>query len=485
MLVIYKLLVFVSWLQFYQILTMKINKIIAIAIDEYDNDELNKIQNAKSDVASIISILTEKYLFEDVEFLFKKKDTTRKSLFNKLNQFFTNALEDENILLIYAGHGEYNDILKTSYWQPSDCDPSDVSTWINIGDILTFVNASEAFHVAVISDSCFSGAIFETQKRGGGIQAFERKKSRLALTSGGVEKVSDGAKGNKSPFAENLIKQLTENGLEELPFSVLSNNLIMSFNQDRSQTPMYGALNNVGHQGGSFIFKLKGTETVQPDDVNNYLKLRLGNLFIPIGEKHIELINQIRPINKEKHELVLQQRYGDAAKLRDEEKRLEDLIYNTSSNYISRIFLSTRISEVQSHKIRELEVSVSAFEEEYKAKQEKVSVSVALLEKEFLEENQETTKNDNKLLLSLAELEVGNFDFLNPSREFFTDEKHNLIQKYLEGILSLYTYFLEIKASSKIYELEVKILYRWYSDEIDEFITLKQIDIQLLIWIRN
>ncbi|WP_149229166.1 UvrB/UvrC motif-containing protein [Flavobacterium nitrogenifigens] len=331
---------------------MKINRIIAIAVNEYDNVELNKIENAKRDVSEIISVLNEKYIFEDVEFLFDKTDTTRKSIFNKLNLIFTNALEDENILLIYAGHGEYNDVLKTSYWQPSDCDPQDISTWINIGEIMAFINASQAFHIAIISDSCFSGAIFENPNRGGGVQAFEKRKSRLALTSGGVEMVSDGAKGHNSPFAENLIKHLSENGQATLPFSVLSNNLIISFNLDRVQTPMFGALNNVGHEGGSFIFKLKGLETEKHENTNDYLKLRLGNLFIKVADEHRSLISKITLINKEKHELVRIQKYEQAMKLRDEEKRIEDLIHDSTPSYINQMFLKVEVSKRQTEIIK-------------------------------------------------------------------------------------------------------------------------------------
>ena len=78
-------------------------------------------------------------------------------------------------------------------------------------ELLDFIRASDAFHVSIISDSCFSGAIFQHKVRGGGINAFDAKKSRYALTSGGMENVSDGKKGHLSPFAETLVRLLEEN----------------------------------------------------------------------------------------------------------------------------------------------------------------------------------------------------------------------------------------------------------------------------------
>ena len=481
---------------------MGINKIIAIAVNEYDDTELNKIQNTKSDVAEIISILTDRYAFEDVEFIFEKNDTTRKALFSRLNHFFINALEDENILLVFAGHGEYNEILETAYWQPSDSDPKDPSTWINIGDILAFINASKAFHVAIIADSCFSGAIFEAPKRGGGVQAYESKKSRLALTSGGIEKVSDGAKGQKSPFAESLIKELLENSLEDMPFNALANNLILTFNENRFQTPMFGALNGVGHRGGAFIFKLKRVEIDQPEDLNDYLKSRLGHLFIPIGEEHIQIIRAIQPINKEKHELVKKQKYERAMELREEEKRLEDSIYATCADYLDEKFAKIDISKENNSKIETLKKDIDAFDKEHLDKKKIITEDLAVLELEHLKVHKELTPEDKLTLKSVAEQNAGYYDFLNPSRDFFMSEKSNLIRKYLENISNLYAYFLQIKANSdiefleqkkialrailiKIYEHEIKMLYRWYSDDIDEFIVLKKLDVELLNWIRN
>ena len=163
---------------------MKVNKIIGIAINDYDNAELDKIQNCRNDIETIIGLLSNKYTFDDVELITDKINTTRKALYNKLNEYFINALEDESILLVFAGHGKYNDQLQTAYWQTSDADLTDSSTWFNINDLLAFIRASKAFHVSIISDSCFSGAIYQTPTCGGGFDALNKKKSRYALTTG-------------------------------------------------------------------------------------------------------------------------------------------------------------------------------------------------------------------------------------------------------------------------------------------------------------
>ena len=367
---------------------------------------------------------------------------------------------------------------------------------------MTFINASEAFHIAIISDSCFSGAIFENPHRGGGMEAFEKRKSRLALTSGGIEKVSDGARGRNSPFAENLIKLLSENVQPEMPFSVLSSNLLMSFTSERVQTPMFGALDRVGHQGGSFIFKLKGSEAEKPENAINFLKIRLGNLFIPIADGHMDLIAKIRLLNKEKQDFVLGQKYERAMELRDEEKRLEDSIHGTAAQYINQMFCNVKVPQQQTENIRKIELKVSEFNREYKSKQSTIERILQRHELNLLEQYNEIRAEDRDSLRLMAEHEAGHFEFLNPGREFYNSEKSNLILQYLKSVSSLYVYFLQIKADSKIifleekrealfnillriYQLEVKMLYRWYSDEIDELIVLKKIDIDILNWLRS
>jgi hypothetical protein len=259
-------------------------KILGIAINEYDDFDLNKINNCLNDVNEIVSLLTSRYSFDEVELLSNKEQTTRKFIHNRLYDYFINSLEDENVLLIYTGHGEYNSTIKTSYWLPSDASPKDPSSWFNINDLLMYLRAAKAFHINIISDSCFSGGIFETASRGGGIDAFNKKKSRLALTSGSIEKVSDGIKGNLSPFTSNLCEVLTQNDENELSFLTLANEVITRFNSGRNQTPMFGSLANVGHEGGSLIFHLKDKNEGIKKNGFDFSEISLGlNIDIPIN----------------------------------------------------------------------------------------------------------------------------------------------------------------------------------------------------------
>lgn len=483
---------------------MKVNKILGIAINEYDDDELNKIENCENDVKKIISTLTDKYEFEDVEFIYQKNDTTRKALFNKLSSYFINTLDDENVLLIYAGHGEYNPLIQTAYWQPSDSDPKDPSTWINVSEILAFIKVAKAFHISVISDSCFSGAIFEPAKRGGGSEAFSSKKSRQGLTSGGIEKVSDGMKGELSPFAETLIKLLEENTSDEMPFSFLANNLLMNFHPQRKQTPMFGSLNNSGHDGGSFVFKLKSEKKVADklDDLNAFLAQRLKNLFIPLSREDIDVIELIQPIAEQKNTAVKKQNYEEAAHLRDKEKNLENKIFERSSIYIDKNFGKVELKEENFQTIEQLNRDIDEHKKLLIENAEKAKVQFAKMEEAIIQTKGKITPEDKENIDLMIDILYGGSYIGDPSIELFQNNKEKFVDEYQISVLKIYEHMLSLIANSdneflnkkllelkqiliKIYKYEIVLVNRGYFKNVDEIIDQKKIDIELLNWIKE
>lgn len=483
---------------------MTINKILAIAINDYDDDELNKLENCKNDVDAIVSILNKKYLFEDIEYLFEKTDTTRKALYNKIRTFFSDRLPDENVLLIFAGHGQYDQKLDTSYWQPSDADRFDSSTWFNIADLMAFIKASEAFHIGIISDSCFSGAIFQPPFRGGGIEAFNSKKSRIGLSSGSIEKVSDGKKGELSPFANILIKELEENTVEELPLNLLATNVILKFDVLRIQTPMYGPLTNVGHEGGAFIFTLRSENKpiIEVIDDNTFLQQKFQHLFIPVFDSHLSLVKEIKPITELKNAAVKRQEYLEAAKLRDEEKKIEQIIYHESWDFIHGIFKDVHISDSRIQKAQILDEATRKVEKSIPEKLKYYQDMVTHMDREIAEKGDEATPDEIERVRSFSH---NIFNFLpieDPAGDFFNKEKDVFLMHYRKNILDIYGHLLAIKANStnkfldeklktlllimtQIYKLEINYLIRGFRDSLDETITIKEHDMKLLQWLKN
>lgn len=268
------------------------NKIIAVAIDDYDDPTIKNLNNCIKDLNSLIDILSKKYEFDLIELYSKKQQTTLSFLYNELYNELINSLETDNLLIIFAGHGEFNPTLGTSYWLCSDSHKQNVTSWFNVNDLIKFFNASPAKHIALISDSCFSGAIFENY-RGGGLNALDGKKSREALTSGGLEKVKDGKINENSPFNKTLLKVLNENTLELISFRQLSEKIILGFSPSKTQTPSFGSLINSGDKGGTLFLKMKSdleTTTIVkpvqiPLDISNNIKID-SSFEIPFFNKN-------------------------------------------------------------------------------------------------------------------------------------------------------------------------------------------------------
>lgn len=251
------------------------DKIIAIAIDNYNSNEIQNLSNCLNDVNSLLDILTKYYHHDDLDLILysKPEQTTLSFLYKSIYQELFNLVENDKVLIIYAGHGDFDDNIGNSYWYCSDSDPLDTTTWFNLRDLLSFFSASKAKHIALISDSCFSGTIFE-MLRGGGNSALTKNRSRQALTSGGSEPVSDGVKDKNSPFNLALQKSLQDNEVIELTFNQLCENTIRNFSSHVRQTPQYGALSNVGDERGTYIFKKK--ENVKDEIIFEPLEIPLN-----------------------------------------------------------------------------------------------------------------------------------------------------------------------------------------------------------------
>ena len=165
-------------------------------------------------------------------------------------------------MIYYAGHGQLEKKQKRGYWLPTDAGATQDSKWISNLNIKDLIGASDAKHILLIVDSCFSGSLM----RGSGenksvekltatsIKRLQVKKTRLVITSGGNEEVADGIGDSKnSVFAEPLIKALKENNSVvrsiEL-FQTVQNYVINNANQ----TPEHSLIHGTGHNGGEFLF---------------------------------------------------------------------------------------------------------------------------------------------------------------------------------------------------------------------------------------
>ena len=223
----------------------------------------SKLNTAINDAVEVANILQSKYAFE-VTIL---KNATRKQILNKLNHFRKNLFENDNLLIYYAGHGIYDEATKTGYWQPVESEKTDDTEWIPNDRISRVLKGLRSRNVMVIADSCYSGTVFRgddsirltAETNTEMYRRLNSRKTRVALTSGGLEPVVDSVGGSShSVFADTFLKILKRNSnvytATQLYQNMRKEIIPILASMGVNQTPEYASLHKSGHDGGDFIF---------------------------------------------------------------------------------------------------------------------------------------------------------------------------------------------------------------------------------------
>jgi hypothetical protein len=218
---------------------------LLIAVQEYDHQSINRLEFPLSDAQQIERELTSRYTFEpqNVTML---KNPDRRTILDALDQMTEKLKPEDNLLIFYAGHGQWDEQRKQGYWLPRDALRDRRADWISNSDLRDAIRGIKARHILLISDACFAGGIFLARDAFGpaasAIAELENLTSRTAMTSGTLTTVPD-----RSVFVEYLLRRLRENTEDRLPALELFNKLRLPvINNSPAQrdgsrpTPRYG-----------------------------------------------------------------------------------------------------------------------------------------------------------------------------------------------------------------------------------------------------
>jgi len=221
------------------------------------------LKNAVNDALGVAKILKEDYHFDTVYTIIDKQ-ATRRNILQKFEWLSKNISKDDNLLIYYSGHGQFNKGLNKGYWVPVDAAENSVADYISNNDVKTFVGGIPSKHTLLVTDACFAGDIFRGAKTESipfdpnNMERYYReiykKQSRLALTSGGLEEVADAGKDNHSIFTYYLIKALKENQQKYMDANQLFNDFRIAVTNNSEQTPMLQVIRDTDDEGGQFIF---------------------------------------------------------------------------------------------------------------------------------------------------------------------------------------------------------------------------------------
>jgi len=239
---------------------------LVIGINQYKY--LNRLNTAVNDARTVAKVLKNKYGFS-VTMLLNQQATRRgiMSTFNKLNRILA---ENDHLLIYYAGHGYYDKQGDAAYWLPADAKNDEDIEWLSASSITTHLKRYKAKNVLVVADSCYSGTL--TRRRGNDInlgatpkerQRFLKKMinkpSRVLISSGGNEPVTDSGGRGHSIFAQVFL-----DGLRQMEKTVFTAGELFhdSHIQERvagkvEQIPEFQTIRQSGHDSGDFVFQRK------------------------------------------------------------------------------------------------------------------------------------------------------------------------------------------------------------------------------------
>ena len=238
---------------------------LVIGINQYaqfGGDGWQTLNSARLDAEEIAKTLADNYGFHVQTLL--DGEASRGAILNALDEMAISGADGAD-LIYFAGHGYFDDKLQEGYWIPADARKSvdgrqAKEDWLWNSTITRLINASQARHVLVMSDACYSGSLF----RGGdeplvahsGQAWYERaisKPSRYLITSGGLEPVLDSGAGH-SVFAQEVLDYLSHG--DRNVFS--SNDLGLALREEvaklTGQMVQMGPLPVSSHAGGEFVF---------------------------------------------------------------------------------------------------------------------------------------------------------------------------------------------------------------------------------------
>lgn len=223
---------------------------LIICNEQYLDPSLPDLDNPKKDGNNLYDILTANYLFhkENIVFL---EDANRGDIIDALDRLAQKISWHDNLLIFYAGHGTWDKDADIGYWLPSDARSDSKINWFRNSTLVDYLKEIKSKHTLLITDACFGGSIFKSRgfRENKAISMLYELPSRKAMTSGNLTAVPD-----RSAFAFYLIKYLSDNKETYLSSEQLFSSFRIAVINNSNAIPLYGDIQNVGDEGGDFIF---------------------------------------------------------------------------------------------------------------------------------------------------------------------------------------------------------------------------------------
>ena len=223
-------------------------KFYAVVIGEGQYQKMEPLPTAVDDARAVAAILESKYGFK----VAKLENATQQEILAALRGTAKLMHPEDNLVVFYAGHGSIDKAGK-GYWRPVD-DDLDMAKAISPALMRDVLIDQPSRRTLVIADSCYSGALATAQPT-----KSRDKRSRIVISSGGMEPVIDSADGQHSIFTRALLDVLDNPGSNVIDvddlFALIHAKVVDAANRaGTKQEPQLAVLAEVRDEGGTFFF---------------------------------------------------------------------------------------------------------------------------------------------------------------------------------------------------------------------------------------
>ncbi len=180
------------------------------------------LQTATRDAERVAEVLGSSYGFDVTTLL--DDDADYSGMMTAMDRL-SRMDRGDAVLIYFAGHGYYDQALGEGYWIPSDARKTvdqrpAREDWVWNSTLSKMLQASDARHILVMADSCYSGSLLRGEQSGPGpadmayYSKVIKQPSRYVISSGDLEPVMDTGEGH-SVFARQVLQVLEhhEDGL--------------------------------------------------------------------------------------------------------------------------------------------------------------------------------------------------------------------------------------------------------------------------------
>jgi hypothetical protein len=259
------------------------NWLLVIGIDQYKNHK--NLENAVADAKGFGDVMTTRYGFKHLIEPLYNTDATQANI-RKVIGNCEKLDKNDRLIVFYAGHGWYKTKAKLGYIVPTEAGSDPNSDFVPVNFITDIFRAVDAQHILLIVDCCFGGS-FGVERNSLDVEMTEKvvseldtKRSRMVLSSGGIEPVSDGfVSDNNSPFTAPLLDILKLNKEPLTVFSDVFPLLRKKTKWNTDQMPQYKVLQHLGHADGELALYCTDVESTK-EQVDNKEEQLIRNLAL-------------------------------------------------------------------------------------------------------------------------------------------------------------------------------------------------------------